>query len=85
MAILLHLYFPYGRILSVLISAKSGLLCVIKFSKWRLDLEIRILFVHYSYTASSFFFLLILFSLFLRDIYILIYENNKGAIIYENI
>ena len=83
MAILLHLYFPYGRILSVLISAKSGLLCVIKFSKWRLDLEIRTLFVHYSYTASS--FLLILFSLFLRDIYILVYENNKGAIIYENI
>ena len=84
MVILLHLYFPYGRILSVLISAKSGLLCVIRFSKWRLDLEIRILFVHYSYTASS-FFLLILFSLFLRDIYILVYENNKGAIIYENI
>ena len=83
MAILLHLYFPYGRILSVLISAKSGLLCVIKFSKWRLDLEIRTLFVHYSYTASS--FLLTLFSLFLRDIYILVYENNKGAIIYENI
>ena len=54
MAILLDLYFPYGRILSVLMSAKSGLLCVIKFSKWRLDLEIRTLFVHYSYTASSF-------------------------------
>ena len=83
MSILLHLYFPYGRILSVLISAKSGLLCVIKFSKWRLDLEIRTLFVHYSYTASS--FLLILFSLFLRDIYILVYENNKGVIIYDNI
>ena len=84
MSILLHLYFPYGRILSVLISAKSGLLCVIKFSKWRLDLEIRTLFVHYSYTASS-FFLLILFSLFLRDIYIPLYENNKGVIIYDNI
>ena len=83
MAILLHLYFPYGRILSVLMSTKSGLLCEIKFSKWRLDLEIRTLFVHYSYTASS--FLLILFSLFLRDIYILVYENNKGVIIYENI
>ena len=55
MAILLHLYFPYGRILSALMSAKSGLPCVIKFSKWRLDLEIRTLFVHYSYTASSFF------------------------------
>lgn len=84
MAILLHLYFPYGRILSVLISAKSVLLCVIKFSKRRLDLEIRILFVHYSYTASS-FFLLILFSLFLRKFYTPFYENNKGVIIYENI
>ena len=83
MAILLHLYFPYGSILSVLISSKNGLLRVIKFSKRRLGLEIRTLFVHYSYTASS--FLLVLFSLFLRDIYILVYENNKGVIMYENI
>ena len=69
MAILLHLYFPYGRILSVLISAKSGLLCVIKFSKWRLDLEIRTLFVHYFYTASSFFFAHFIFSISSRHLH----------------